>query len=1160
MTEAWNSKRGLFAVIALAVGLLGVNVATAAAAPKWRIFSLSSTTASTVDNPATPNLEENRLTYSVQIENVGDEPIPPTMGGNSENCVPGAPPPAEEAKCFTFTASLPAGLTPLDAKRYDASGNKCSVSGQSVTCAYTGEEFQLPPSEARLRFLITAAVDPGAAGTLISSFQIAGGEAGSASTVDPTRITPTPPSFGVEAFDTLIAADGAGTPMRAAGAHPYGLLTSLAFNTAGREPALFGENYPVEAIRNATVDLPVGFIGNPSAADRCTMGDLANGLGIVPKPLCSSSSQVGTVLVDFSNRDFSDKEGGISEVAGPIPLYNMQAPPGSAARFGFNVLGTLVTLDAQLHENPSGEYVVSVSSRKTSEALAVVGTEIEFWGQPADPVHTPERSCAGQAYPRSGGPSCPSSAPDVPFFRMPTSCTPAGEGLAWSIHMDSWEHPGAELADEQPDLSDPAWKSKTIETHEAPGFPYPEEIEGVRQWGDSVGVEECDRVPVKGSLSATPTSIDTETSSGLAVHVEVPNVGLENRNTISTSDIKGVKVTLPQGVTINPSQAEGLGVCSPAQYESTELSFFPTPGKGCPDNSKIGSVEVHTQLLDETIPGDVYIAQQDDPATSQHGAENPFDSLLAIYIVLHEPQRGILIRLPGKVETDEATGRIVTTFDNLPQTPFESFDFHFREGARAPLVTPPTCGTYTTEAVFTPWSDPTKKLESDSSFQIVHGIGGGPCPSGGTPPFHPGFSAGSINNNAGAYSPFNMRLTRSDGEQDMTRFSAVLPPGVLGKLAGVGKCPDSAIAIAKAKTGRQEQASPSCPANSEIGRSLVGAGVGSVLTYVPGQIYLGGPFHGDPLSVIAITPAVAGPFDVGTVVVHQALTLNPKTAEVEVDGSASDPIPHILKGIPAKLRDIRVYVDRDKFTLNPTSCDPSATDATLFGSGGNVFSSADDVPVSLSDRFQAASCASLGFKPKLALNLKGGTKRGGHPGLTATYKPRSGDANVKGLVVTLPRSAFLDQGHIRTICTRVQFAAKACPKAAQYGFIKAFTPLLDQPLEGPVYLRSSNHKLPDLVFDLHGLVDVEVATRIDSFHGGIRASVEDAPDAPLSKVLLKMQGAKKGLIVNSRNLCAGINKADVGFTGQNGKEAEAKPELRPQCAGKGRKAGKGKRR
>ena len=537
----------------------------------------------------------------------------------------------------------------------------------------------------------------------------------------------------------------------------------------------------------------------------------------------------------------------------------------------------------------------------------------------------------------------------------------------------------------------------------------------------------------------------------------------------------------------------------------------------------------------------------------------PSGSLLALYIVLEEPQRGVLVKQPVKLTLNEDSGKIEAEVSDIPQIPFESFDFHFREGARAPLVTPSTCGTYTTETKIEGWSDPGHPITSDSSFEITKGIGGGPCPPGGTPEFKPGFSAGSINNNAGSHTAFDMRISRHDGEQDMTRFSAVLPPGVLGKLAGVEKCPDSGIAQAQGRTGphggQEEIDDPSCPAGSQIGRSTVGAGVGSVLTYVPGKVYLGGPFHGDPLSVIAITPVVAGPFDVGTVVVHEALTLNPNTAEVEVDGSASDPIPHILKGIPAKLRDLRVYVDRPDFILNPTSCDPSQTTSTLFGSGANPFDTLDDVPVSLADRFQAASCQSLGFKPRLGLKLRGGTRRGAWPGLQAVYRPHESDANAAGLVVRLPRSAFLEQAHIRTICTRVQFAAKACPEKSRYGYIRAWTPLLDEPLEGPVYLRSSNHKLPDLVFDLHGLVDIEVATRIDSIRGGVRATVNDIPDAPLSKVVLRMQGGKKGLIVNSRNLCfkPKRNRANAAFTGQNGKQSTIKPVLRATACAKHRR-------
>jgi hypothetical protein len=390
-----------------------------------------------------------------------------------------------------------------------------------------------------------------------------------------------------------------------------------------------------------------------------------------------------------------------------------------------------------------------------------------------------------------------------------------------------------------------------------------------------------------------------------------------------------------------------------------------------------------------------------------------------------------------------------------------------------------------------------------------------------------------------------MKLTRNDGDQDMTRFSSVLPPGLLAKLAGVSRCPDAAIDAAKAKTGRQELASPSCPLGSQIGHLTVGAGVGSQLTYVGGKLYLAGPYRGAPLSVAAVTPAVAGPFDLGTVVVRVGLRVNPVTAEAEVDGGASDPIPHILQGIVLKVRDVRVDVDRSSFVLNPTSCAVSSVKAKIWGGGADPFSSADDSPASLVDRFQASDCAALGFRPRLELELKGGAHRGDHPALRATYRPRDGDANLRSLSLLFPRSEFVENANFRTICTRVQFAAHACPKGAIYGHVSASTPLLDEPLSGPVYLRSSDHLLPDAVFVLHSsIVDAEVVVRIDSSHGRLRATVASAPDVPVSKVVVEMEGAAKGLFVNSRNLCAGKFRAAVQGRAQNGRRRGLRPPMR----------------
>ena len=410
-----------------------------------------------------------------------------------------------------------------------------------------------------------------------------------------------------------------------------------------------------------------------------------------------------------------------------------------------------------------------------------------------------------------------------------------------------------------------------------------------------------------------------------------------------------------------------------------------------------------------------------------------------------------------------------------------------------------------------------------------------------------------------------MHLSRSDGEQDMGRFSFKLPPGVVPRLAGIPYCSETDIAQAASRQGahggQEEKDHPSCPAASQIGRTVAGAGVGNQLTYVPGSLYLAGPYHGDPISAVSITPAVAGPFDAGTVVVREALRLNPVTHVGEVDGSASDPIPHILKGIPLNLRDLQIYADKDRFTLNATSCDPFEASSTIWGDG-TALEPLSPSPVELSSRYQAAGCASLGFKPELDLRLKGGTRRGAFPALRAAYVPRKhNQANLRRLALTFPHSEFIEQGHFRTICTRVQFAAgpgfgARCPKGSIYGHVKAWTPLLDEPLSGPVYLRSSNHNLPDAVLALHGLVDIEVATRIDSVHGRLRAIVADVPDAPVSRAVVRMQGGQKGLFVNSRDLChkAKRNRARVDAKGQNNRRRLFKPLLRALGCGEGEAA------
>ena len=913
--------------------------------------------------------------------------------------------------------------------------------------------------------------------------------------------------------------DKDGNPETRAGAHPFAVTTSFRVNTTLSPTKKDEKGKPIAvvdgALRNLDILMPAGLAGNPTAMPRCaTLEFLAN--DAFGNPSCPDSTAVGILTaVVGGGKGIEGRE--------TVSIHNMEPSPGTAAKIGFWVGGVPTTIDLGVNPDYPNNVVASLSN--ASQIVEVIESSATLWGNPADPAHDKERGdCAYESVAFPPEASCPPGVPPAPFITMPRSC----EGpLATTFRALSW------------------WSGNPL----SPGPPA--FFQGSAQ---SPALSECAGLRFSPALEIAPTSQRAESASGLDVSLTVSDEGLADPEGRAHSDLKQAVVALPEGMTINPSQAEGLKTCSEADLaREIATSEF---GDGCPAASKIGTVEVESPLLEgEILKGSLFVAEP---------YRNRFGSLLAVYQVIKSPRLGIVLRLAGRVEPDPRTGQIITTFggegtDPLPQLPFGEFRLRFREGGRSPLVTPNRCGSHEVTATFTPWANPTQPYRTTSAFQIASGVGGGPCPQG-TPPFEPGFGAGTISNAAGQHSPLAMRLTRRDGDQDLTRFSSVLPEGLLPRLKGVERCPQGAIEAAKSKTGLQELASPSCPPASRIGELEAGAGVGDQLTYVDGQIYLAGPYKGAPLSAAVITPAVAGPFDVGTVVVQVGLNVDPVTGEGKIDGSASDPIPHILAGIPLRLRDIQASVDRPRFILNPTSCREMAARAQIWGGGLDPFSVSDDSPVARQERFQAANCAALGFKPRLSIALRGGTARGAHPALRSVYRPRPGDANLSSLALRLPRSAFLEQAHIRTICTRVQFAQDNCPKAAVYGHVTATTPLLEEPLKGPAYLRSSNNELPDLVFDLHGLVDIEVSARIDSVGGGIRATFGNVPDAPIAKVVVSMQGAKKGLIVNSTDLCGGTARAKAKLRAQSGRRRGLRPVVKPRGCGGSTKGRGGKKR
>lgn len=948
-------------------------------------------------------------------------------------------------------------------------------------------------------------------------------------------------SFGLDEFDvTFLNHDGSVATQ--AGSHPYEMRTVVHFNRDEAGKHVAGE------VKDVVLQQIAGLVADPTAVPRCSTVDFLTFVNGGPATACPNSAAVGWAATE------------IQLFQSWAAVYNLAPPPGVALKLGFIAVNVPVAIEVILNHAPPYNGIVLV--KNISQAEEVLASDVTLWGSPSDPRHDPYRGiCVSNinqpkppviasqfpVKPPSFG-NCGTSGLNLPLLTLPRTCRGP---LASSYAVDSWQDPGTFGADGLPDFADPSWVTGSVLTHDLAAPPSP------------LGMTGCTKLDFSPSIGAQPTSRAATSPSGLDFSLDVHDEGLTNPSdeAVTASDIEKSVVTLPEGFSVNPSIAEGLEVCTEADL--ARETFDSPPGAGCPNASKIGTVEVETPLLDENVNGALYQATP---------YENPFRSLIALYVVIKNPTLGIIVKQPLKVESDPLTGRITTVAEEMPQLPFSHFRLHFREGARSPLVTPPACGTYDGEggnpepvkAVLYPYSGG-EPVTTTGAFSIVSGPDGQACPPGGLPPFHPSLVAGTVNNFAGHFSPFNVQITRSDSEQEITHFSIKLPPGVAGKLAGIPACTDAQIARAAARTGphggQEELDDPSCPVASQVGRTLAGAGVGGTLAYAPGKIYLAGPYHGAPLSMVAITSGVVGPFDIGTVVVRLAIKINPETGEVFLDSTGSDPIPHIIHGIPIHLRDIRAYTDRPEFTYNPTSCAPTSTSATVLGSGLDFVSEADDKPFVSTSPFQAADCAALSFKPRLTFKLKGGTKRGDNPSLRAHLRMNGfGESAIRFAQVTLPKSEFLEQGHIGTICTRVQFKEGAvpgekCPAASIYGKVTARTPILEAPLSGPIFLRSNpEHELPDLVAALHGQIDVALAGRIDSGdNGGIRNTFEFVPDAPVTSADFTFFGGKKSLLSNSRNLCAGTNKVKVLLKAHSGKRSVYKTPLKPAGCKKAKK-------
>jgi hypothetical protein len=1036
--------------------------------------------------------------------------------------------------------TLPSGLKALSAKAN--TNNTISGKHGPVLCAIASEHLvecsyadKLPPYQ-QIELVIAVAVTEGASSGDVNEVRVSGGGAPAAAAKHPIAVSESPTPFGVEDFE-LTPEEVGGTADIQAGSHPFQLTTTLNLNQeVPVKPTVPGEAQPAGLGKDLSVKLPAGLIGNPLAVPRCSLPQFtARTSGFeVETNQCPLASVVGVASITYR------LETAMQNAA--VPIFNLTPAHGEPARFGFQPAGVPVILDTSLRAGNGEDYGVTVHVSNITQTIGFLANTVTFWGVPGDPRHDALRGLdclAETAEDAASHAPCQllGEAHPTPFLSLPTSCS--GSPLETSLQIASWAEPGNFVSPE-PDPSQP-----------------PPIMRG------------CGLLPFAPSVAAEPTSSAATSPTGLNFELGFDDQGLSNAAGLVQSQTKKAVVALPEGFSANPSLAAGLKACSLAEYQETTLN-----SGGCTEESKIGDVVIESPLVEPKVLGGLFVAKQGENPNGD--AQHPGGNLLTIYLIARNPEIGVLVRQALKVTPNRVTGQLTTEVDNIPQLPFAKFHLSFRQGQRSPLITPPACGAYSVAAGLTPWSSPLAPVTRESSFQITQGPEGQGCPSGGVPPFHPGLEAGTQNNAAGTYSPFYTHITRKDSEQEITRFSIKLPPGVIGKLAGVSECSDGEIAAAKAREveggGTEEQQSPSCPANAEVGHTLVGSGVGNVLAYAPGKLYLAGPYHGSPISLVSITAAKVGPFDLGTVVVRFALNIDHETAEVSVDGAGSDPIPHIVDGIPIHLRDIRGYVDRPNFTLNPTSCAKKSTASTVLGSGLDFASATDDVPVTVSSPFQAADCASLGFKPSLKLSLSGGkTHRGGLPAFKAvlTYPKKGAYANIAKAQVTLPSSEILEQGHLEKVCPKSIFTTgtipgENCPASSIYGRARAYTPLLDEPLEGPVYLRTGyGTKLPELAVTLtNKQISIDLAGKIDAVHkkgseiSRIRNTFELVPDAPVEKFVLEMKGGKKGLLVNKTNICKGTHKALAAFTGQNGRLREFDTQVKSSACGGGKKGEK----
>jgi hypothetical protein len=832
-----------------------------------------------------------------------------------------------------------------------------------------------------------------------------------------------------------------------------------------------------EAARNVIFNAPEGLFGNPNALFKCAPSDFA-------LDQCPSNSQAGLITIRASYK------GNPGYLLGTAPIFGLEPVGEQTALFAFIVPTLDIPIYVPVAVRTGGDYGLRFTVSNITQSTPLAGADLTFWGFPAAESHDDERfpkgapgepaGCAGSADAGCIGKPTPASIPVRPLTDNPTICT--GAPLITSLSVQTYQDP----------------------------------VKPTTAQGSYPATTSCDLEVFNPVLYASPTTNETDSASGLNIELSAPQfLGLA----ASPSELKSATVTLPPGFTINPDAADGQFACADAQ-----ANFGSEGPDECPDRSKIGTFQIGTQALDGPLIGSVYI-----------GEPKPGNKYRLFLIA---SGFGVNAKLVGSFKPDPQTGRLTAFFEDLPQVPFEDFQLHLFASDRGLMATPTRCTIYRVNAHFFPWNATLADQESSQIFGLDSGPHGSPCP-GQVRPFTPSLVAGTSNPVAGAHSSFTLRLDREDGNQFLGKLNFTMPPGLSADLHGVTYCPEASIAAAANTPGRTEQVAPSCPASSEIGTSNVAAGPGSHPFHAVGKIYFAGPFKGAPLSLVAITPALAGPYDYGTVVVRVALHIDPLDAHVVAD---SETVPSIIGGIPIRMRSIQVNIDKPNFMINPTNCSEFQTVSEGIGDQGTA--------VAFSSPFIAVNCATLPFKPKMTIAQLGGRKstvRTKDPSLRFDLNTRPGDANIKSIAVTLPNALEIDQNHLGNLCARSELETTHCAGRQPIGTAKTETPLLEKPLEGLAYAVSGYGGLPHVAFLLGGQVMVLPQGESKQTPRGLRTEVPTVPDVPIGHFQLTLFGAKQGYLANTRSLCVHPPVTTVEYEAQNGMTLTRRVAMKTAC-------------